>query len=275
MRKPMTIVIILTVISLLTAMLCISQGIGFENEDGDESLLAGLMDIYDLPSYEPHIFVLDEDKDYSLALNEPFLLDMNEDKVYSAGQHNTLVLDSNEDLLGLDDDFYVAGFDWVGTMEVTLVDVAVYDSMEHAGIDSNDPFFSRDFQDNKEIRFILCTIVLENVDAIPNPSFSKSGYFNISNFGLIIEGGSSSVMPPNEKQLVFYFDGTIPDVSPGQRHYYSIEKGEIRQFRLGFFVDEADYYKPSAICVGSRAAFPACLKYQLRFAITPEMVKSA
>lgn len=82
------------------------------------------------------------------------------------------------------------------------------------------------------------------------------------------------IMPPGERLPVSYFDGTIPDAGPDQGYYYSLDKGDAKQFRLGYFVDEVDLFNPIAICIGIHNTPSAQLKYQLRFTITADMVDS-
>jgi len=206
---------------------------------------------------------------------EPLMLDSNMENSHIVGLNDPLLLCSNEDRLGLADG-YVAYFDWVGSMRVTLLRVAIYDSMEDAGIDSADLFYCDPSTIYKgcKMKFVLCDIVLENIDAEPDPFYGDSGYYNICSFRLAIEGISSTFIPNCSPLSVDYFDGTIPGATPHQLYYYSLDKGEAKQFRLGYFVDEVDLFKPSAFCIGINATPPADVKYQIRFAMTLDMLAS-
>jgi|GEM_PF-5342296 len=206
---------------------------------------------------------------------EPLILDSNVDKNLVSGLHEPLLLDSYEDLSEGSD--LAAIFCWTGSMIVTLTGVTVYNSMEDAGISSDDHFY-RDVSQafgNRKMKFIVCDIVLENIDAEPDTSPLMPECFHIGIFRLVVEGISPDFAPPDSRLPIYYFDGTITGATPRQLLYFYLEKGEVKQFRLGYFLDEGDLYKPCALSIGINAMPPANLKYQLRFAITPEMAKSA
>jgi len=302
MKKPLATALTFAVTAVLVVAACLTLGCGSENQQDKRTSKEELQNINVLPSDELLLLDSNEETDsvaghlaqefslenqnmdeyleemlrsyYPLPPAEPLLLDANKEKSFIVGLNETLILDSDEDFLGLADDYFYACFDWIGTMKVTLVDVAVYNSMKDAGINSSDPFYRTVAEENggQAIKFVLCSFILENVDATPDTSFSRSGNFNIDTFRLVIEGSTSRYMPPNERLPSFYFDGTIPNAGPAQLNLYSLGKGEAKLYRLGFFVDEDDLYKPCAICIGISSKPPANLKYQLRFEITPDMV---
>jgi len=212
---------------------------------------------------------------FPMQPNDPFTFEANEGNDHIVGLGVPLYLDSEEDLSeGLE---HSACFGWIGSMRVTLTQVTVYDTMDDAGIDSSDPFY-RDISrglNNHTAKFILCDIVLENIDAKPDPTFGRPGFFYIGCFRMAIEQGTSALYPPGERLPVMYFDGTIPDARPDQGYYFTLDKEEAKHLKLGYFIGEEDLYRPCAISVGIHTKPSVLLKYQLRFTITADNIFSS
>lgn len=193
-----------------------------------------------------------------------------EQNSHTAEQSVPLLLDSREDLLG-EDVGAVAYFGWVGSMELTLDGVAVYGSMEDAGVEQNEYFHDMSglYRDTQMV-FVLCDITLKNIDAEPDPIF-RSDYFSIGAFHLFIE--QQSFLPPDARTPVGYFSGTFLGASPKDGYSFSLVKGEVGHYRLGFFVPKDDIYKPCALQIGINAEPPSSSKYQICFTIESDRVK--
>lgn len=125
--------------------------------------------------------------------------------------------------------------DWSGTMQITLEESMLYDSVEEANLPAD---VLQEVGDSASgSKYLQCKIKLKNIDAEPN-SLSDDNSFNIGQFKLcapdLSERGFDYPFEP------IYFSGTKEDALPTQKYHYTLEKGEEKTFTLGYSMTEEE-----------------------------------
>lgn len=135
-------------------------------------------------------------------------------------QGDTIRCNSEEDESLVDDAgwLFYAGFDWEGTMNLTVEDSWLFDNMADAcamiGEEPDKP------ESEEWTSFLFVKVRVENVDAVPADGASD---FNISG---MLQG-------PGE---IYYFSGASEENGETGYFHYSLEPGESEVFYLGFGV---------------------------------------
>lgn len=140
------------------------------------------------------------------------------------GCNEPISLNSNEDLEGLDYGSYVASFPWEGTMELTVLDVRVFDSIEDMKTVLNDVVITDSIEDSK---LLFLKVKIRNIDA--EPINYVSGSYAITSFINLREKSM-----PGQISSVVYFSGSSSEASEKEKLYFMLEKGETKEFLIGF-----------------------------------------
>lgn len=171
-----------------------------------------------------------------------------ESHTYHYALNETVSLDSEQDKDG-ENYAWNAGFDWNGTMELTLKSVSAFNSADDAPLDAT--FTLPDIADYRSFItdsegspcFLLLELSIDNVDAAPKSDQGDSD-FNIS------------LLNPHGDYVfseLCYFDGnycgTKQETSTNYYHYF-LEPGESKTFHLGFYADETMLDEGFALVAG-------------------------
>lgn len=158
----------------------------------------------------------------SVGMNEPLLLDSEEDE-------KTAVTGRDEvDGFGS----YLAGFGFMGSMEVSVSSARLYDDPRKAGIALEDKnvLVPQRYTESKEFDFLLVTFSIKNIDAAPigktkagNVMFNVSGIFTLS---------------PAQEPV--YFDGSPAGADESEGNCFYLDKGEEKTFHVGYALQEKD-----------------------------------
>lgn len=147
------------------------------------------------------------------------------------GVGDTLVLDSRDDDRGAEAG-YVSGFDWTGSIEVTLLDAQYYKSLPDAGI-GEDVFTLRNAFAEDQYSILVIHLRLKNIDATANSSRS---FFSWGTFKVAVDDVEGVPSPWLLDEA--YFDGTSEDVEDFEHNYYDykLDIGEERVFTAAYYV---------------------------------------
>ena len=173
---------------------------------------------------------------------------------YSVEMGHPLLLDSEEDCQQNPEAYFV----WDGSLSVTLVSCELYSDMAAAGIDAKNSFYREiDSLPGTGWVYLQCELKVDNIGATPR---ADDGLFDVSTFGLFIEGGSNEYYDSSLKRPVDYFDGCPESSDEKKKLLFELPKGEGKTFHIGFFVQESDLSKPMYICAG---LWSGATKYRL------------
>lgn len=195
-------ILVASFLSLIIALLCISQVINYQNNLETQKI---------------------EQATESYAETHSF--------AYQLGE--TITLDSNSDKEG-ESYSWVAGFDWDGTIEATLNEVKIYEQKQFDELNSK-YLVSDDMErqlnrleDPKNPLIVCYQLTLHSIDATPE----NGNGFNIQTFSLNGDAEFASYEP-------IYIEGTYYgtkkyDETNGYK--YTLAKGETKTITIGYLV---------------------------------------
>ena len=168
---------------------------------------------------------------------------------------DTIALDSHEDEKGAEAG-YVAGFDWTGTVEATLLDAGYYNSLADAGIGEDELVIPNHYEDD-QVSILLIHIRLKNIDATPS---GPHPFMSWGTFKVAVDDAEE--MQSTALMEVAYFDGTSEDAEDPKRNYYDYKLGigEERVFTAAYYVQREylnhdAYLAPGYISTQKKYAF--------------------